>query len=99
MEAVRTVEGEIDEMKERLSSTGDEVVELIIKAGGGMERCVAYAEKAKTLQTLHEKMKGLVSRNGVGHIRDLHVRIEVSGIVKNQAASKDIIVTGIKLAG
>jgi hypothetical protein len=43
-------------------------------------------------------MKGLASKNGAAHIRDLKVRVEISGIVKNQSASKDIIVTAIKIA-
>lgn len=97
MEAVRTIDGEIDEIRDRLSSTGDSVVEMHLVAASGKERVIAYAEKADALKNLHEKMQGLASRNGVGHIRDLHVRVEISGIVKNQSASKDLIVTGIKI--
>ena len=97
-EVVRTVEGEVQEIRERIGSTGDNVVELHLNASSGPEKCLAYAEKAKALQNLHEKMQGLASKSGVGHIRDLKVRVEVSGIVKNQSASKDIIVTAIKIA-
>jgi hypothetical protein len=97
-EVVRTIDGEIDEIKDRISSTGDTVVELQLNGSAGPEKCLAYAEKAKALQTLHEKMKGLASRNAASHIRDLHVRVEITGIVKNQSASKDIIVTAIKIS-
>lgn len=97
MESVRTIDGEIEEIRDRLSSTGDTVVELHLMASSGRERCLAYAEKAEALKSLHSKMQGLATRNGVPHIRDLHVRIEISGIVKNQSATKDLIVTGIKL--
>lgn len=97
MEAVRTVDGEIDEIRDRLSSTGDTVVELHLNAESGKEKCLAYAEKAKALQNLSEKLKDIVSRNGVTHMRELHVRVEITGIVKNQSASRDIIVTGIKI--
>ena len=97
-EVVRTVDVEIEEIRDRISSTGDTVVELQLNASSGPEKCLAYAEKAKALQSLHEKMKGLASKNGAAHIRDLKVRVEISGIVKNQSASKDIIVTAIKIA-
>ncbi|MFY7959705.1 MAG: hypothetical protein ACOVVK_06475 [Elsteraceae bacterium] len=96
MEQVRTIEGEVDDIKDRLSSTGDTVVEMLVSGGGGMEKCIAYSEKAKVLQNLLEKMRGLVSRNNVSHIRDLKVRVEINGIVKNQSG-KDLIVTGIKI--
>jgi hypothetical protein len=97
-EVVRTIDGEIQEIRERISSTGDTVVELNLNASSGPEKCLAYAEKAQALQKLHEKLQGLASRNGASHIRDLKVRVEISGIVKNQSASKDIIVTAIKIA-
>ena len=97
-EVVRTVDGEIDDIRERIASTGDTVVEIQLNAASGPEKCLAYAEKAKAVQSLHEKMKGLASKNGAAHIRDLKVRVEISGIVKNQSASKDIIVTAIKIA-
>lgn len=97
MEQVRTVDGEIDDIRERIASTGDQVVEVLLKAEGGLEKCLAYAEKAKQLHALAEKMRGLVARNGVAHLRDLKVRVEITGIVKNQSASKDLIVTAIKL--
>jgi hypothetical protein len=97
MEAVKTIDGEIEEIRDRISSTGDSVVELMLAASSGKERCIAYAEKAEALKKLHDKMQGLLSRNGVSHIRELHVRVEISGIVKNQSASKDLIVTGIKI--
>ena len=97
-EVVRTIDGEIDEIRDRISSTGDTVVELHLNASSGPEKCLAYAEKAKALQSLLEKMQALASRNGAAHIRDLKVRVEISGIVKNQSASKDIIVTAIKIA-
>lgn len=97
MEAVRTIDGDIDEIKDRLSSTGDTVVELHLLADGGKEKCLAYAEKADALKVLLAKMQGLASKNGVGHIRDLHVRVEITGIVKNTSASKDLIVTAFKL--
>jgi hypothetical protein len=97
-EVVRTVDGEIDDIRERIASTGDTVVEIHLNGSSGPEKCLAYAEKAKALQNLHEKMQGLLSKNGVSHIRELKVRVEISGIVKNQSASKDIIVTAIKIA-
>jgi hypothetical protein len=97
-EVVRTVEGEIEEIRDRLSSTGDTIVELQLNSSSGPEKCLAYAEKAKALQSLHEKMQGLASKNGASHIRELKVRVEISGIVKNQSASKDIIITAIKIA-
>jgi hypothetical protein len=97
-EVVRTVEGEVDDIRERIGSTGDTVVEVHLNGASGPEKCLAYAEKAKALQNLHEKMQGLASKNGAAHIRDLKVRVEISGIVKNQSASKDIIVTAIKIA-
>jgi hypothetical protein len=97
-EVVRTIDGEIDEIRDRISSTGDTVVELQLNGSSGPEKCLAYAEKAKALQSLHEKMKGIASKNGASHIRELKVRVEISGIVKNQSASKDIIVTGIKIS-
>src|SRR5258706_1778300 len=97
-EVVRTVDGEIDEIRDRIASTGDTVVELHLNASSGPEKCIAYAEKAKALQSLLAKMESLKSRNGVTHIRDLKVRVEISGIVKNQSASKDIIVTAIKIS-
>lgn len=98
METVRTIEGEVDDIMSRISSTGDNVAEIHLVSGGGKERCVAYAEKATTLQNLLKKMQDLASRNGVAHIRELHVKVEVTGIVKNQSASKDVIVTGIKIS-
>ncbi|MBI3512690.1 MAG: hypothetical protein HY060_01245 [Proteobacteria bacterium] len=98
-EVVRTVDGEIDDIKDRISSTGDTVVEVHLNGSAGPEKCLAYAEKAKALQSLLEKLKSLASKNGAAHIRDLKVRVEISGIVKNQSASKDIIVTAIKIAG
>jgi hypothetical protein len=97
MESVRTVDGEIEEIRDRISSTGDTVVELHLNAAAGKEKCLAYAEKAKALQNLYEKLKDIVTRNGVNHLRELHVRVEITGIVKNQSASRDIIVTGIKI--
>ena len=54
----------IEEIRDRISSTGDTVVELQLNGSSGPEKCIAYAEKAKALQSLHEKMKGLASRNG-----------------------------------
>ena len=98
-EVVRTVDGEIQDIKERIGSSGDSVVEVILTASSGTEKCLAYAEKAKALSNLHEKLQGLASKNGVSHFRELKVRVEISGIVKNQSASKDIIVTAIKIAG
>lgn len=97
-EVVRTIDGEIADIRERIASTGDTVVEIHLNASSGPEKCLAYAEKAKALQNLHEKLQGLLSKNGAAHIRDLKVRVEISGIVKNQSASKDIIVTAIKIA-
>ncbi|HUA52303.1 MAG TPA: hypothetical protein VMB81_09060 [Candidatus Sulfotelmatobacter sp.] len=97
-EVVRTVDGEIDDIRERIASTGDTVVEIHLNGSSGPEKCLAYAEKAKALQNLHEKMQGLLSKSGASHIRDLKVRVEISGIVKNQSASKDIIVTAIKIS-
>ncbi|MDX2102524.1 MAG: hypothetical protein SF002_08290 [Alphaproteobacteria bacterium] len=99
MEQVRTIEGEVDEIRERIGSDGANIVEMYLNAGGTKEKVLAYAEKAKTLASLHEKMKGLAAKNGLGHIRDLKVKVEVSGIVKQQSASKDIIVTAVKIAG
>jgi hypothetical protein len=98
-EVVRTVEGEVQDIRERIGSSGDNVVEVHLNASSGPEKCLAYAEKAKALSNLHEKLQSLASKNGAAHIRDLKVRVEISGIVKNQSASKDIIVTAIKIAG
>jgi len=55
--------------------------------------------KAKALQNLHEKMQGLASKSGAAHIRDLKVaRRRSRASSRNQSASKDIIVTAIKIA-
>ena len=99
MEQVRTIEGEVDDMRERIGSDGANIVEMMLNCGGNKEKVQAFAEKAKTLSALYEKMKGLASKNGLGHIRDLKVKVEVTGIVKQQSANKDIIVTAIKIAG
>jgi hypothetical protein len=96
MEQVRVIEGEVDDIRDRLSSTGDTVVEMLVRVDSGVERCVAYSEKAKVLQNLMEKMKALVSRNNVSHVRELKVRVEINGIVKNQSG-KDLIVTGVRI--
>lgn len=95
--AVRTVDGEIVEIMERLSSTGGAVVELHLNTAAGKEKFLAYEDKATAIQTLSKKMQDLVAKNGVAHIRDLHVRVEISGIVKAASATKDTIVTGIKI--
>src|SRR4051794_16010165 len=97
-ETVRTLDGEIADIRDRISSSGDTVVEVMLITTGSQEKCLAYAEKAKVLQGLHAKMKGLASRSGATHIRDLHVRVEISGFVKNQSVSGDLIVTGIRIA-
>ena len=96
-ETLRTIDGEIDEIRERISSTGDNVVEIHLSVATGKEKAFAYAEKAKVLANLAEKMKGMAARNSCAHIRELHVRVELSGIVKNQSATGDLIVTGIKI--
>ncbi len=97
METVRTVEGEIEAIADRIASNGDSVVEMILNTPGGREKCIAYADKATQLQNLMKKMHDLAQRNGVSHIKELHVKVEITGILKNQAASKDIMVTGIKI--
>lgn len=98
MEQVRTIEGEIDEIMDRISSSGDAVVELHLIVSGSKEKCFAYAEKAEALQNLLKKMQGLAQSNGCSHIRELGVRVEVTGLVKNQSASKDLIVTAVKIS-
>lgn len=98
MEAsVRTIDGEIVEIMERISSTGGAVVELHLATSSGKEKFLAYEDKATAIQSLSKKMQDLVTKNGVAHIRDLHVRVEISGIVKAASSSKDTIVTGIKI--
>ncbi|KJV06159.1 hypothetical protein VZ95_20890 [Elstera litoralis] len=97
METVRTIDGEIEDIRDRISSTGDSVCELHLITSGGKEKCFAYADKATIVQNLLKKMQELATRNGVAHIKELHVRVEVTGIVKNQSSSKDLIVTAVKI--
>ena len=97
-ESLRTIEGEIDEIKNRISSSGDSVVELHINAASGKERVTAFAEKADALINLHNKMKDLAKKNGAAHIRDLKVKIEITGLVK-QASNNELIVVGLKISG
>ena len=97
METIRTIEGEIDEIKNRISSDGVTVAELILNTGSGKERALAYAEKAESLISLNSKMLGLVTKNGVAGVRDLHVKVEITGLVKQGSATNEVIVTGIKI--
>lgn len=98
METVRTVEGDVDEILERISPSGDTVAEVHVVTSGGKERCIAFGDKAEMLAKFNEKMQGLAKSNGCSHIRELKVKVEISGILKNQASSKDIIVTAVKLS-
>lgn len=98
METVRTVEGEVDEILERISPSGDAVAEVHVITSSGKERCIAFSDKADVISKFNEKMQGLAKSNGCSHIRELKVRVEISGILKNQASSKDIIVTAVKLS-
>ncbi|MDI9407757.1 MAG: hypothetical protein QM523_00755 [Candidatus Pacebacteria bacterium] len=97
METIRTIEGEVEEIKSRISSSGDTVVEMFLVTGAGKERVMAYADKADALNNLHSKMQGLVTKNGVASIKDLHVKVEISGLVKQGSSNNEVIVTGIKI--
>ncbi|MDI9349885.1 MAG: hypothetical protein QM537_07790 [Candidatus Symbiobacter sp.] len=73
-------------------------MELFINASSGKERVTAYAEKADALINLHNKMQGLAQKNGAGHIRDLRIKIEINGLVK-QSATNELMVVGLKIMG
>jgi hypothetical protein len=93
IEEVRVVDGEILGIRDRISSKGDQLVELRVKRGAGYERCVAYAQRAADLKRLLAKLASLARAKGLGRVADLRVRVEVFGIVK----SRDLIVTGFRL--
>ena len=40
-EVVRTIEGEVQDIKERIGSSGDSVVEVHLQASSGPEKCLA----------------------------------------------------------
>ncbi|MCX8500706.1 MAG: hypothetical protein ORO03_03290 [Alphaproteobacteria bacterium] len=94
---MRTIEGEVEEIKNRISSSGDTVVEMFLTTSGGKERVMAYADKADALINLNTKMQGLAVKNGVASIKELHVKVEIAGLVKQGSNTNEVIVTGIKI--
>jgi hypothetical protein len=93
IEELRVVDGEILGIRARISSKGDDLIELRVKRCAGYERCLAYAQKAAELKRLLARLGRLAQRKGMQRVADLRVRVEVSGIVR----AGELIVTGFRL--
>jgi hypothetical protein len=84
-------------VRDRISPRGDEMVELQLACRAGREKCLAYAGKAEQIKQLVRRLHSLVRDKGLHHIRDLHVRVEISGVVRTVSARREVIVTALRL--
>lgn len=91
----RSVTGAIVDIRQRLSSDGKDVVEIVLRTPEGEHRGVAHANMANTASVLKDKLEKLCATHGAATVKDLGVNLTMEGLVRDIST---VTITAIKIA-